>query len=299
MYVAWMCVCTLTCCCFYFLEMHNRFLSMIENLPDTLRNQLRADTSDLTDPTAATLISFRHHEGSGGGGASVVSPSVGEVWADAVDSLRSQQQEMVGGAAEAATWGSTDPSKQHGPAKSQDTSARRYLSEIDQFDTRRRHSHASRQSTTTISITQDDEMISSSASTSRQRHHMRNGDARATSLNTSNRGRGIPGGGGGNWTSFGLSSLSSTPIDQLIAAILDGDVQGIRSVVRSRGDSLHSEFWAEISHSILPLHRAISGLHFHGNHKTLVHTLETLVQLGADVSAHDNSGNSVLHKVMR
>ena len=38
-------------------------------------------------------------------------------------------------------------------------------------------------------------------------------------------------------------ALRSSPTDQLIAAILDGDVQGIRAVVRSKGDDLGSAFW--------------------------------------------------------
>jgi hypothetical protein len=90
----------------------------------------------------------------------------------------------------------------------------------------------------------------------------------------------------------------SSPIDQLIASILEGDVQGIRSVVRSRGESLASEFWSSISESILPLHRAISGLHFHGSDKLLISTLETLLQLGAAVNAQDHTGNTPLHKAL-
>jgi hypothetical protein len=85
--------------------------------------------------------------------------------------------------------------------------------------------------------------------------------------------------------------------DHLMTAILDGDIQGIRSIVRSRGDSLHSEYWREICASILPLHRAIAGLHFHGNGTILVHTIETLIQLGANVNVQDSAGNTPLHKV--
>lgn len=86
--------------------------------------------------------------------------------------------------------------------------------------------------------------------------------------------------------------------DHLMTAILDGDIQGIRSIVRSRGDSLHSEYWREICVSILPLHRAIAGLHFHGNGTILVHTIETLIQLGANVNVQDSAGNTPLHKVL-
>jgi hypothetical protein len=85
--------------------------------------------------------------------------------------------------------------------------------------------------------------------------------------------------------------------DQLMTAILDGDIQGIRSIVRSRGDSLQSEYWKDVCTSILPIHRAIAGLHFHGNGTILVHTIETLIQLGANANLQDSAGNTTLHKV--
>ena len=94
-------------------------------------------------------------------------------------------------------------------------------------------------------------------------------------------------------------ALRSSPTDQLIAAILDGDVQGIRAVVRSKGDGLNSFFWKDAVQSILPLHRAVSGLHFHGSEKLLVSSLEALIQLGADLGAADNAGNTVLHKTIQ
>jgi hypothetical protein len=94
-------------------------------------------------------------------------------------------------------------------------------------------------------------------------------------------------------------SLRASPTDQLIAAILDGDVQGIRAVVRSKGDDLRSEFWSDLAKSVLPIHRAISGLHFHGSEKLLIATIEVLVQLGAEINAIDHAGNSVLHKAIQ
>ncbi len=93
-------------------------------------------------------------------------------------------------------------------------------------------------------------------------------------------------------------SLRTSPTDQLIAAILDGDVQGIRAVVRSKGEDLTAEFWKDLSKSVLPLHRAVSGLLFHGSEKKLVTTIETLCQLGADVNAADHAGHTVLHKAI-
>lgn len=55
-------------------------------------------------------------------------------------------------------------------------------------------------------------------------------------------------------------SSRSSHTDQLIAAILDGDIQGIRAVVRTKGEDLTSDYWRDVSRSILPLHRAISGI---------------------------------------
>jgi hypothetical protein len=109
--------------------------------------------------------------------------------------------------------------------------------------------------------------------------------------------------GTGNHTAISSSAWSSpvlisSPTDQLIAAILDGDVQGIRSVIRSKCDDLNGNFWRDLTSSILPLHRAISGLHFHGSEKLLVATIDALTQLGADVNAIDHAGNTALHKAI-
>lgn len=101
-----------------------------------------------------------------------------------------------------------------------------------------------------------------------------------------------------SWATKGASDRPS-PTDQLIAAILDGDIQGIRATVRSKGDTLHSPFWIDISKNILPLHRAISGLHFHGSETRLVSTIETLIQLGCNVKAVDHMGNTAVHKAIQ
>lgn len=91
-------------------------------------------------------------------------------------------------------------------------------------------------------------------------------------------------------------AASSTPIDQLIACLQEGDVQGVRTVVRSvSGDDLRSDYWRQACKTIMPLHRAMKGLHFHGNDKLLYQTVEALLQLGANIHATDRFGNTVLH----
>ena len=102
-----------------------------------------------------------------------------------------------------------------------------------------------------------------------------------------------------DWNAVSTMVKPISPNDQLIAAILDGDVQGVRTIVRSRGESLLSEYWKDLALSVLPLHRAISGLHFHGSDRKLINTIEALVQLGAVVDAQDQSGNTVLHKAIQ
>jgi hypothetical protein len=110
----------------------------------------------------------------------------------------------------------------------------------------------------------------------------------------------VGGGGDGKPTlPWSSPTLESSPTDQLIAAILDGDIQGLRTVVRSKGGDLKSEFWVDLIRSILPYHRAVSGLHFHGSDKLLVATIETLSQLSADINYHDSTGNNVLHKAIQ
>jgi hypothetical protein len=67
----------------------------------------------------------------------------------------------------------------------------------------------------------------------------------------------------------------------------------VRTVIRSHGEDLRAPFWKDIAKSVLPLHRAISGLHFHGNERLLVATIEALSTLGADVTAADHAGNAI------
>lgn len=115
-----------------------------------------------------------------------------------------------------------------------------------------------------------------------------------------------------------VSSIS--PLNQLMTSIREGDSQGIRSIIQSHGASLRSLYWKETmtnhnnsnnsniittkesisSHSVcLPLHSAITGLHIHGNETLLLSTLETLLQLEADVNQQDRVGDSIIHKSLQ
>ena len=51
--------------------------------------------------------------------------------------------------------------------------------------------------------------------------------------------------------------------------------------------------------SVLPLHRAVAGLHYHGSEKLLINMIDTLCTLGANVNATDSTGNTVLHKAIQ
>jgi len=95
------------------------------------------------------------------------------------------------------------------------------------------------------------------------------------------------------------SATMGQATDELVAAILDGDVQGLRTIVRARGGDLRSAFWKDLVPAVLPLHRAVAGLHFHGSESLLVSMLEALCSLGADINAADGTGNTCLHKAIQ
>jgi hypothetical protein len=95
-----------------------------------------------------------------------------------------------------------------------------------------------------------------------------------------------------------LTSQTS-PVDHLIGAILEGDIQGIRTIIRNRGESLNSSYWQSVLKSLLPLHRAVASLHFHGDSELVISTIDELIHAGADINCRDVLGNTVLQKAIQ
>lgn len=91
----------------------------------------------------------------------------------------------------------------------------------------------------------------------------------------------------------------NSPVDLLINAIQEGNASAVQSIVRSRGLNLKAKYWTNVSVPIMPLHRAITGLHHHGSEQRVISTLSVLLQLGAEINYIDSSGNSVLHHVIK
>jgi hypothetical protein len=232
--------------------MQSQFASLVESLPETLREQLHLPTTS--------------------------SDSSG-------DSLSSQTSERERGSEEYGR--RANQSRHMHTSQTADNTVQRkgttatwsnlHATEQDSSGSRRRKKHSSQYLAT-----------SSFTTTTNNTHKLKeNSNAYHNSFRDN------------DWDSVSTMSKPISPNDQLIAAILDGDVQGVRTIVRSRGDSLLSEYWRDLALSVLPLHRAISGLHFHGSDRMLINTIETLVQLGAAIDARDHAGNTVLHKAIQ
>ena len=68
--------------------------------------------------------------------------------------------------------------------------------------------------------------------------------------------------------------------------------------VRARGEDLTSLYWRDVLPSILPLHRAISGLNYHGSDVVVKTVVETLHCLGCAIDETDRAGCTALHRAL-
>lgn len=82
--------------------------------------------------------------------------------------------------------------------------------------------------------------------------------------------------------------------------LAEGDANELISVLDAAGiNSLQMSALRPKNGKLLPLHRAVSGFHFHGNQRLLLKTLAVLIERGADMAAVDHYGNTVLHKAIQ
>jgi hypothetical protein len=82
----------------------------------------------------------------------------------------------------------------------------------------------------------------------------------------------------------------------VLAACVEGDREGLAAALELAG-LLPDDF--AVQANFLPLHRAISGFHRHGEAGTVEALLRTLVAAGAPIDATDRAGNSALHKAIQ
>ena len=86
----------------------------------------------------------------------------------------------------------------------------------------------------------------------------------------------------------------------ILNAALKGDAQALHSLVTGPGhERIVASLCKQGSKDFLPLHRCVSGYHFHASIDRVVKCIELLVTNGADIDATDQAGNSVLHKVIQ
>ena len=63
----------------------------------------------------------------------------------------------------------------------------------------------------------------------------------------------------------------------------------------ARGDDLKSLYWRDLLSTILPHHRAIYGLNYHGSNGVTNTVVQTIHRLGCGVDETDKTGNTALH----
>ena len=88
---------------------------------------------------------------------------------------------------------------------------------------------------------------------------------------------------------------------EVVQAALEGDADRIVGLLQSTGVRNMQQSLREsgVGPGFLPLHKAISGFHFHGSKRLTARVLQVLVDHGADVNTQDESGGTALHKVLQ
>ena len=86
----------------------------------------------------------------------------------------------------------------------------------------------------------------------------------------------------------------------ILNAALKGDVEALKNLLDgpSQG-ALKLDLTRDSLHDFLPLHRCVSGYHFHSSIDRVVACVECLSSHGADINSTDQAGNTVLHKVLQ
>ena len=70
------------------------------------------------------------------------------------------------------------------------------------------------------------------------------------------------------------------------------------SQVKAKGENFTSQYWKDISSSVLPLHRAVSCLSLYDSESALTGVVNCLAQLGCDFNFLDRDGYTALHRAI-
>ena len=70
------------------------------------------------------------------------------------------------------------------------------------------------------------------------------------------------------------------------------------SQVKAKGENFTSQYWKDISSSVLPLHRAVSCLSLYDSESALTGVVNCLAQLGCDFNILDRDGYTALHRAI-
>jgi len=87
--------------------------------------------------------------------------------------------------------------------------------------------------------------------------------------------------------------------ERVSAAAIEGNSIALSKILHEAGIHSMKDDCNCLRSTLLPLHRAVSGFHFHGNKRLLMNTLGTLLNFGADVEQRDHYGNTITAKAIQ